>query len=432
MSGSIYNNIKTPSWREVQNTSYKTSSSNNTSVCDLCQGFGCVNCSLNSNTPSKKRKLTDSNQISSQANQVHNQHNNNNTIDLTTPPALNTRSAVLKRFQSDNASSSENQNSTTPSQTPSKTRSDISPNKLNNSNNANMDIKNLIDLINEEHTASKKQQIAATKSSGATNDKGLLCPVCSKIIPTATNEATLNLHIDECLSMKLLEEENTVPKNAPKVEITMPVNQDDLFLQAWQQALVQPVKKPLPKSNYVVHHDDEDDEEHDWEEEEESYRSQLNEEEVEEQLGKVPCPYHGCGAYVASEEFGKHVLQNHKGGYQKHLCPLCAAATGYSVHKGTNLYRHVQEFHAFFMNTVPQVTTNKPQVKPQAKPQNIEFVEELLAKDLDCECCICFEQFETGNTVARLPCLCIFHKTCVVRWFEKEKRCPVHEEIPQS
>jgi len=387
---------------------------------------------LNSNQSSKKRKITDFHQFSSQqppkqfALSSLQNNSNNNHIDLTTPPAFNTRSA-LKRSHSDNASepSNESQNNSK-TETPSKSSSDNSPNKLN-SNNSKMDVKNLIDLINEEHTASKKQP-----SHGATNEKGLLCPVCSKVISTATNEASLNLHIDECLSMKLLEEENTVPKTQPgpsKVETLPAMNAIQLneeFLQQWEKSLIQPVKKPL-RQDYIVHHDDEDSEEHSWEDEEESY-SQYQEED-EEQLDKVRCPYHGCGAgYIATEEFGKHVLQNHKGGYQKHLCPLCAPTTGYSVHKGTNLYRHVQQFHAFFLNASPETTTNKP----HAKPQNIEFVEEILMKDLDSECCICFEQFETGNTVARLPCLCIFHKTCVVRWFEKEKRCPVHEEIPQS
>ena len=87
------------------------------------------------------------------------------------------------------------------------------------------------------------------------------------------------------------------------------------------------------------------------------------------------------------EEFGKHVLQNHKGGYQKLLCPLCVCTSnsfkvikkapqiGYSLHKGTNLYRHVQQYHAFLAAS-PEPTTNKPHAKPDSKPkpQNIEFV----------------------------------------------------------
>lgn len=44
------------------------------------------------------------------------------------------------------------------------------------------------------------------------------------------------------------------------------------------------------------------------------------------------------------------------------------------------------------------------------------------------ECAICFEDFEGGQTVGRLECLCVFHDECILKWFHKKGagKCPVH------
>ena len=36
-------------------------------------------------------------------------------------------------------------------------------------------------------------------------------------------------------------------------------------------------------------------------------------------------------------------------------------------------------------------------------------VEDVLSKDAG-ECAICLEELQQGDTIARLPCLCIYHK----------------------
>ncbi|OKL63535.1 hypothetical protein UA08_01200 [Talaromyces atroroseus] len=43
------------------------------------------------------------------------------------------------------------------------------------------------------------------------------------------------------------------------------------------------------------------------------------------------------------------------------------------------------------------------------------------------ECTICMEEYEVGDKLARLECLCKFHKACIVGWFERKKECPVHK-----
>ncbi|XP_041986414.1 E3 ubiquitin-protein ligase ZNRF1 isoform X2 [Aricia agestis] len=42
------------------------------------------------------------------------------------------------------------------------------------------------------------------------------------------------------------------------------------------------------------------------------------------------------------------------------------------------------------------------------------------------ECVICLEELTAGDTIARLPCLCIYHKGCIDQWFEVNRSCPEH------
>jgi Ring finger domain len=43
------------------------------------------------------------------------------------------------------------------------------------------------------------------------------------------------------------------------------------------------------------------------------------------------------------------------------------------------------------------------------------------------ECTICMEEYEVGAMLVRLECLCKFHQTCIVEWFERKRECPVHK-----
>ncbi|NXJ04505.1 ZNRF2 ligase, partial [Odontophorus gujanensis] len=64
--------------------------------------------------------------------------------------------------------------------------------------------------------------------------------------------------------------------------------------------------------------------------------------------------------------------------------------------------------------------------------------EDVLSKDTG-ECAICLEELQQGDTIARLPCLCIYHKgqvfltvhtytsrNCIDEWFEVNRSCPEH------
>ncbi|CAN9503790.1 unnamed protein product [Ophioblennius macclurei] len=55
----------------------------------------------------------------------------------------------------------------------------------------------------------------------------------------------------------------------------------------------------------------------------------------------------------------------------------------------------------------------------------LTYNKDILSKDSG-ECTICLEELEQGDTIARLPCLCIYHKGCIDEWFEVNRSCPEH------
>ncbi|XP_064467040.1 E3 ubiquitin-protein ligase ZNRF2-like [Ornithodoros turicata] len=58
------------------------------------------------------------------------------------------------------------------------------------------------------------------------------------------------------------------------------------------------------------------------------------------------------------------------------------------------------------------------------KPR-ISYNDDVLTEDKG-ECVICLEDLTQGDTIARLPCLCIYHKRCIDAWFEVNRSCPEH------
>ncbi|CAG7944427.1 unnamed protein product [Penicillium olsonii] len=85
----------------------------------------------------------------------------------------------------------------------------------------------------------------------------------------------------------------------------------------------------------------------------------------------------------------------------------------------------------------PSSTTTTRQAPPLPTPPPPSSARMLpfVATEKDClgddgqpaECTICMEDYEVGQTLARLECLCKFHKHCIVDWFERKTECPVHK-----
>lgn len=55
---------------------------------------------------------------------------------------------------------------------------------------------------------------------------------------------------------------------------------------------------------------------------------------------------------------------------------------------------------------------------------NIEILSDNLNNEQ--ECGICFEYFRQKDIVARLECLCIYHKQCLDEWNQRKRSCPLH------
>ncbi|KAL1855055.1 hypothetical protein Plec18170_004469 [Paecilomyces lecythidis] len=72
---------------------------------------------------------------------------------------------------------------------------------------------------------------------------------------------------------------------------------------------------------------------------------------------------------------------------------------------------------------------------PSSQPPHPMRMLAFIATEKDCvghdgvpqECTICMEEYEVGQQLARLECLCKFHKSCIVEWFGRKKECPVHK-----
>ncbi|XP_076388794.1 E3 ubiquitin-protein ligase ZNRF2 isoform X4 [Megachile rotundata] len=58
------------------------------------------------------------------------------------------------------------------------------------------------------------------------------------------------------------------------------------------------------------------------------------------------------------------------------------------------------------------------------KPR-LSYNEDILSDEKG-ECVICLEELQPGDVIARLPCLCIYHKNCIDRWFQVNRSCPEH------
>lgn len=58
------------------------------------------------------------------------------------------------------------------------------------------------------------------------------------------------------------------------------------------------------------------------------------------------------------------------------------------------------------------------------KPR-LSYNEDVLSDEKG-ECVICLEELQPGDVIARLPCLCIYHKNCIDKWFQVNRSCPEH------
>ena len=52
-----------------------------------------------------------------------------------------------------------------------------------------------------------------------------------------------------------------------------------------------------------------------------------------------------------------------------------------------------------------------------------------MREDKSDECSICLGEFKKKEKIARLGCLCVFHKSCIDDWIKQKPSCPNHPII---
>jgi hypothetical protein len=81
----------------------------------------------------------------------------------------------------------------------------------------------------------------------------------------------------------------------------------------------------------------------------------------------------------------------------------------------------------------PSLLVSRPRA-PSYRPRGMAVY---LATEKDCtsgegelqECVICFEEFQPGDELGRMECLCKFHRTCIRQWWDTKGTgsCPTHQ-----
>lgn len=85
----------------------------------------------------------------------------------------------------------------------------------------------------------------------------------------------------------------------------------------------------------------------------------------------------------------------------------------------------VRDFKCFVCNKqIPADDVEAHIMMCLTKPR-LTYNEDVLTDDKG-ECIICFEELEKGQTIARLQCLCIYHKHCIDDWLTRSQSCPGH------
>ncbi|BFZ55266.1 hypothetical protein PYCC9005_002306 [Savitreella phatthalungensis] len=74
-------------------------------------------------------------------------------------------------------------------------------------------------------------------------------------------------------------------------------------------------------------------------------------------------------------------------------------------------------------------TTTQPPARPVPQLRYVGFTVQREDKVRGEECPICFEEFEEGETAARLECWCVYHLHCICAWRDQKdgtRGCPLH------
>ncbi|EXJ66541.1 uncharacterized protein A1O5_10210 [Cladophialophora psammophila CBS 110553] len=133
------------------------------------------------------------------------------------------------------------------------------------------------------------------------------------------------------------------------------------------------------------------------------------------------------------------------------ICPVCRHALPPRGPNGDETARetHIMDcinsrdptYHAETSNAVAAGSTETggpaSQLYSQAPPHRLQMLT-FTATEKDCvsqedgqvqECSICMVEYDVGDELVRLECLCKFHRSCILEWLGRKAECPVHKLI---
>lgn len=113
--------------------------------------------------------------------------------------------------------------------------------------------------------------------------------------------------------------------------------------------------------------------------------------------------------------------------HERDICPICRRAL---PPRGADGNEEAREAHVMDCISQRDPTSSTPNQQPTQS-----YMLPFIATEKDCmgedgspqECTICMVEYDVGDELARLECLCRFHKTCIVEWFDRKRECPVHK-----
>ena len=98
---------------------------------------------------------------------------------------------------------------------------------------------------------------------------------------------------------------------------------------------------------------------------------------------------------------------------------------------------HAEPSNAAAAVRLAETSSGSPSSSQNLHPQRLHMLS-FMATEKDCvsqedgrveECSICMVEYDVGDELIRLECLCKFHRTCIMEWVERKAECPVHKLI---
>eukprot|EP00127_Corallochytrium_limacisporum_P002536 Clim_evm93s128 gene=Clim_evmTU93s128 len=96
-------------------------------------------------------------------------------------------------------------------------------------------------------------------------------------------------------------------------------------------------------------------------------------------------------------------------------------------------YRRPRKFTCNFCQKTLEIEYYDEHTANCVKAATYPYNEEPVGPELHGrECSICFEDFESGQRLARLECFCVYHKKCLTEWLQTRACCPEHPDLEPS